>query len=212
MLLELRKRVFEAAVEMERLKLAQLSEGNISARDPQTGLIAVTPTSLPYTKMTVDDIVIIDLDRNIRWGNHRPTSETPMHTLILRERPDVGAVVHTHSPYALTFAVTAREIPIVHLEAAYRVGERIPVARHAPPGTEELGWTALEALGGPGGPRACLLQNHGLLAVGSTVEEALTAAVVAEEAARVYLQCLQIGAEPIRVTMEDFKRAKGGSV
>ncbi len=207
MLESLRRRVCDVAVEMERLGLVRGTAGNVSARDPDgSGLVAVTPTSLPYRRMTADDVVILDPDGSVRWGRRRPTSETPMHTVVLRERPDVGGLVHTHSIHALSFAVVNREIPVVHLEAVYRLGEVVPVARHAPPGTEELGRRALEALGGPDGPRACLLQNHGVLAVGAGVEEALANALAVEEAAHCYHLALRLG-EPIRVTRDHLRRS-----
>jgi len=195
MLLEaLRAEVVETARQMYHSGLVNLTSGNISAIDADSGLVAITPSGVGYDTMTPEDVAVVRLDGTVIDGEHRPSSETPMHTMVYRERPDTGGVVHTHSTYATAFAAVKQEIPIV-CTASMAIGGTIPVADFAPPGTEAVGRSALEALE-RGCGRVVLLQNHGLLAVSKTLKKAFANAVKAEEAAKVYHLALQIG-EPI---------------
>lgn len=206
MLLEnIRRRVADAARRMHALGLVTLTGGNVSARDPDTRLIAITPSALPYETMTAGDIVVCDLSGNIVAGDRRPSTEWPLHSRILRERPDIGGVMHTHSPYALALAVAGRPVPPVCLEVV-QCGGSIEVAPWGDPGTSALGEAALRALTGT--RQAALLQNHGLLAVGATVEEALATAVRAEAAARTYVLATLIG-KPVVLNEEQIAAISG---
>lgn len=190
MLLEsVRKAVLAAAVEMDRLALTRGTSGNISARDPGTNLVAITPTSLPYNMLGPENITVVDLYGKFVEGTHKPSSETPMHTAIYRARPDVMGVVHTHSPYATAFAVLNREIPIITIPLV-PLGP-VPVVPFELPGTEELAQAVVGTLGS--GKNAVLLQNHGVLTVAESVEKALSAAVYVEEGAQVGLLALMAG-------------------
>lgn len=184
-----------------RLVIASL--GNVSCRD-STGNIAITPSGIDYEELTLEDIVTVDVTGAKVKGHHNPSSETPMHTLIYRERPDVYGVVHTHSLYASAFSVVNKEIPVDMVEVAAHVGGRIPVAPYRPPGTQELGEQALSVLGDR---RACLLQNHGVLAVGSTLEKAYKAAAITEIAARIHILGTSLG-DPRELPEEEIQKVK----
>jgi len=196
---QIREEVLKFSQKMLRDGLVTLTSGNISARD-ESGYVAITPSGVPYDSMTLKDIVIVDVHGTVIDGRLKPSSEMPMHLLILRERPDVNAVVHTHSPYALSFAVVKRQIPIVCMEGLAVRGS-IPVADYAPPGSEDHGWAALKAL--EAGGLGVLLQNHGVLTIGKTLAQAYAVARKVEIAAQVYYLALQIG-EPLVMTEEQI--------
>jgi L-fuculose-phosphate aldolase len=164
--------------------------------------VAISPSGMAYDDIQPTDVPIVDLDGGVLDGTRDPSSETAMHTGVHRAREGVGAVVHTHSPYASTFASLARPIPASHYLIAF-VGNRIPVAGYATYGTQELADLALEALGDE--YNACLLQNHGVLAVGADGQGAFEVALMVEYCARVHYQALSIG-EPTRVPEEEIGR------
>ncbi|MBU7027291.1 MAG: class II aldolase/adducin family protein [Theionarchaea archaeon] len=184
-------------------RLVVASLGNVSCRD-ETGNIAITPSGIDYEELTLKDIVIIDSEGANVDGTLDPSSETPMHTLIYKKRPDINGIVHTHSLYASAFSVVSKEIPVDMVEVAAHVGGRVPVASYRPPGTKELGEEALAVLGEK---RACLLQNHGVLAVGNTLEKAYKAAAIVEIAARIHILGSLIGT-PRELPEEDIQKVK----
>jgi len=175
---------------MSRSGLAPATWGNISARDPETGLILITPSGMAYDSLQPEDICVLDLD-----GNHvdcpwKPSTETPLHLIFYRAKPWCHAVVHTHSLYATAFAALGQEIPVVVATLASAVGGSVPCAPYTPSGTEHFGQVALEAMGDR---TAVLLGNHGVVAVGSSLEEAYTVAEVVENAAKIYHFALSVG-------------------
>lgn len=184
-----REQVLRVAKKLAASKLVTLSAGNVSLRIDGSH-IAITPSDILYETMQVNDVVIVDYQGKVVDGELQPSSETPMHCLLLRERPDVGAIIHTHSPYAQAFAVARREIPAIAVESML-VGV-IPVAPYCAPGTVELGQTALETLTRYN-TKACLLANHGLLAIGNDLAQAYAVAQKSEELAAIYLRALQLG-------------------
>ena len=111
MLMGLRRQVLDVSVQVYRTQMARGTSGNVSARDPESGMIAITPSAIPYERLQEEDIVIIDPNGELVYGHQRPSSETPMHTLVYRERQDVNGIVHTHSLYATVFSVLNKELP-----------------------------------------------------------------------------------------------------
>jgi L-fuculose-phosphate aldolase len=202
----LREAVAATAHELVRLGLVDTTAGNVSARDPETGLIAIKPTSVNYEKISPADIVIVDADEHPVEGLHTPSSETPMHCMVYRNRPDVGAIVHTHSRWATTFAVLGREIPAVHYVIS-SIGYRIRVAPYATYGSGSL---AANAMGALATDNAVLLQNHGVLAVGADLDAALKNAVRVEFLAEIYWKASMIG-EPIILSDDEIDRVRGSS-
>ena len=159
------------------------TQGNVSARDADTGFIAISPSGMEYDRIEADDVPVVDLRGHPVEGHRRPSTELPTHLAIYRQRPDVGAIVHTHSPYATALAVLGWSLPPILGEAAAVLGGEVRVAPYATTGTELLGRYAVEALADR---QAVLLKNHGAVAVGPDLREALHAALVLESTARIY--------------------------
>lgn len=197
---ELRVQVLAAARRMVADGLAHGAQGNISALDRDTGLIAVTPSAMEYSRMRVEDIVVIDKYGKVVDGLWKPTSETPMHTIFYRERPDVGAVVHSHAPYATTFAIVHVPLPVVLIEAATCLGGPVPVAPYRRPGTEEVARIALETIGTG---VSVLLAQHGLLTVGAHLHQAYDATIAAEMTARMVMMARSMHAEPVSLDPQE---------
>ena len=186
MLEALRNEVVRCAQEAEAQGLCRWRSGNFSARDRETGLVCMTPSGVDRRTMVAEDIVVMDLDvRVVEASNGRkPSSEALMHLAAYEVRPDVCAIVHTHSPFALVFAALERPIPGLVLEAAHLhcEGGSVPVAPFAPQGTAELADSvrAPLRLGD-----ALLLARHGVLTVGASLDDALLKAAYVEELAEV---------------------------
>jgi L-ribulose-5-phosphate 4-epimerase len=154
--------------------------------------VVIKPSGISYEAMTAADVVVVDLEGHVVEGERAPSSETPMHTRIYREFPEVNAVVHTHSRYALAFAVLGRGIPVFCNEFLF-LGGPLPVADYACAGTEAIGRAAVAALKGPPPVKGVLLRNHGALAVGAGLDEASDVAATIEILAQVYHLALQVG-------------------
>lgn len=186
MLEALRAEVVRCAQEAEAQGLCRWRSGNFSARDRETGLVCMTPSGVDRRTMVAEDIVVMDLDaRVVEASNGRkPSSEALMHLAAYEVRPNVCAIVHTHSPFALVFAALERPIPGLVLEAAHLhcEGGSVPVAPFAPQGTAELADSvrAPLRLGD-----ALLLARHGVLTVGASLDDALLKAAYVEELAEV---------------------------
>lgn len=180
--------------------------GNLSLRDPKTGYVAITPSGILYHKLEPEDIVIVDVDQNVIDGKWKPSSETPMHTGIYRRRPEVRGIVHTHSRFATLLASLGMEIPPIHYLVP-AIGDRVPVAPYATYGTEDMARVAAEAMGNG---RAVLLDRHGVIAVGPSLEQAYVLAEIVEYAAELHYRSLPLGKieplppEEIRVLQEKF--------
>lgn len=182
-------------------KLFAATSGNLSVYDRNAGRMYITPSSYPYEDMTEDDMMVIDLDGTILEGIHRPSSEWKLHAAIYRAFPDMCAVVHTHSPYATSFAIRNTPIPVVLYEIAWFLGGDIPIARRALPGTPAVGENCVKALRGRYG---CLMGNHGAVAMGDTLSRAYTRATYIEDAAKAYSLALSHG--PVEPIPEDEVR------
>jgi L-ribulose-5-phosphate 4-epimerase len=200
-----RKALLKIVLKLHEKDFIQLNSGNVSVRASEEHL-AITPTGVSYDDIQEEDVVIIDLDGTTIEGSLKPSSETPMHTTVYKNMPDVKAVVHTHSPYALAFATVGRTIPVISTEGLAIRGP-IPVAQYACPGTEAQGWAAIKAMQGPPSVTGTLLKNHGVLATGTNLSRAFAAACRIEMAAKIYLLALQLG-DPVILTDEQIKEIK----
>lgn len=194
------KQLLATAIEANKVDLMRMSAGNISTRI-NDGLVAITPRGIKYNKMSFEDISLIDYSGNLIKGP-APSSETPMHTAIYRHFAHVGSVCHTHSTFAMTFAMLGVEIPLANLELL-TCGAPIPVAAWACPGSSEAGEIMVEILANRPHLKVVLLRNHGLVAIGSDLEEAFENAFNAEFGLRAYHQALQIG-NPEPISMEQL--------
>jgi len=166
-------------------RLVSATAGNLSARVAgEPGAIAMTPTGLPYDALELDDICVVGTGGERIAGRRAPTSERPLHTLLYARRPELGAIVHTHSPAAMTMAVLGWPLPPILTGLVEAAGGDVRVAPYATPGSDELAEGVAEALADRG---ACFLRHHGLVAVGADLAHAFRAASVTEVSARVYL-------------------------
>jgi L-ribulose-5-phosphate 4-epimerase len=177
----LRAEVVDVLRRLEAGGLVTGTSGNVSARDPQTGLIAVSPTSIPYDRLWPEDVAVIDPEGEVLEGA-APSVELPMHLTIHSGRPEAAAVVHTHSPYATALGLVVDEIPVVLAEQAAAVGGAIPVAPYAPTGERAMGEVVLAS----GDAWAAIVRNHGPVCLGRSLAEALRCAFAVEEAAHAY--------------------------
>jgi L-fuculose-phosphate aldolase len=187
----LRQDVINTCRKLESLGLNQGTSGNVSVRfgaEADAGFF-LTPTSLSYDDMVPEDIVHVTLKGKCT-GRWPPSSELPFHLEIMRRRSDATAVIHTHSIHATTLACLRKEIPAVHYLVGLFGGNNIRCADYATFGTPELSTSLLSALKGR---RAALLSNHGLVVVGSSLEQALSLTLEAETLATLYLRGLSAG-------------------
>jgi len=186
-----RKDLFRVVLNLYQKDFIQLNSGNVSVFASADHLV-ITPAGIPYDDMTAEDLVIIDLNGIVIEGDHKQSSETPMHITVYKNIPAVKAIVHTHSPFALAFATVGKSIPVITTEGLAVRGP-VPVADYACPGTEAQGWAAIKAMKGPPSVTGTLLKNHGVLATGATLSHAYSTACRIEMAAKVYHLALQIG-------------------
>jgi L-ribulose-5-phosphate 4-epimerase len=190
MLEDLRAELVALHLELPRNGLVAWTGGNVSARDPESGLVAIKPSGVRYEDLSAEGMVVIDLDGRQLDGPLKPSSDTASHLYIYRNRPDVNGIVHTHSRYATAFAAVGRPIPVVLTALADEFGGSIPCAGFAVIGDESIGEQVVSTIGSS---PAVLLRNHGVFTVGPTAAAAVKAAVMVEDAAATVWAALQIG-------------------
>ena len=173
--------VLAAAKDMLRLDLTAGTSGNVSGR-LDNGHIVITPSSIPYDTMTLEDLVVLDEDGKVVEGTRSPSSEKMVHIASYRRYPEIGSVIHAHPPYASMFAVARQPIPAAIDEFAVYVGGSVPVAEYAMTGTDELGEYAADCVATVG---SALLANHGTITVSATPAQAIHQLGVVERAAQI---------------------------
>jgi L-ribulose-5-phosphate 4-epimerase len=199
MLLEtLREEIWRLHAELPRNNLVTWTSGNISGRDPETGLVVIKPSGISYEELTADRLVVVDPDGKVVEGNFKPSSDTATHLYVYRMRPEIGGIVHTHSPFATAFAAAGRPIPAVLTAICDEFGGEIPVGGFAPIGGDEIGKEIVRSISA--GP-AILMQNHGVFTTGKDARSAVKAAVMVEDAARTVFYAIQLGG-PIPIPVE----------
>ena len=186
----LKRSVLETAKKAYRGKLMAGTSGNMSMYYREKGWMVITPSSYDYEIMEEKDIVVTDLEGQVVEGCHMPSSEWRMHAEIYKHLPHVKAVVHTHSPYATSFAVNHQEIPVVLIEMIPFLKGKLEVSPYAAQGSAQVGLNAVPILERK---NACLMANHGVVAVGETMEAAYVNSVYVEDTARIYHMALQSG-------------------
>ena len=171
-------------------KLTTGTGGNLSIFHREQELMVISPSARDYQEIEPEDTVVLNLEGEVVAGNSKPSSEYQLHLLVYRERPDVSAVVHTHSVNATAVSCLNEEIPPLHYLIGF-AGDKLPRAEYALFGTRELAENAVNALGSS--YNAVLLDNHGLLAVGSSLQQAFQAAEMIEYVAELYVKCRSMG-------------------
>ncbi|TRD22768.1 class II aldolase/adducin family protein [Palleronia caenipelagi] len=187
---DMRQDIIETCLAMKRMGINQGTSGNVSLRQGDGFLI--TPSGMPYELMRPDDIVWMGFEGQLQGG--KPSSEWRFHLDILRNRPEICAIVHCHSVHATALACQMREIPPFHYMVAVAGGSSIRCAPYATFGTQELSDAALLALTDR---KACLLGHHGQIALGKDLRSALNLAVEVETLAQTYLAACALGEPPL---------------
>ena len=182
--------VLATAKQMLAEGLVEGTSGNISGR-LEAGLVCVTPSSVPYDTMTLDDLVIVDMKGTVVEGTRPPTTEKDLHLAALRRYPELGAVIHTHAVYATMFALAHEPIPAVIEEVVVYLGGDVECCEYKGTGTAELGEEVAGHLADRG---AALLANHGLVTCGPSPEKALRNAALAERTAKIVWGARSMGA------------------
>ena len=185
--------VVQAAQQLLRLGLVAATSGNVSMRlegDEKEGLIAVTPAGTDYETMTPEDIVVVDYDVDVIEGDTVPSSESLTHVAVYKARSDISAVIHTHSIYASVLAVAGVPLPPILDELVAYLGGPVEVAEYGFPSTEDLGEKAIQAMGER---NAVFIRNHGVLAAGRDMPDALRACELVERASQIYIQARALG-------------------
>jgi L-ribulose-5-phosphate 4-epimerase len=199
MLEKLREIVWKCNLELPKNGLVKMTSGNVSARDPETGLVVIKPSGYSYEEMTPAHMVVVDLDCRVVEGDLKPSIDTDTHLYIYRHRPDVFGMVHTHSPYATSFAALGQPIPAC-LTATGMVGGEIPVGGYAPIGGAAIGQEILDKIGTSW---AIVMQNHGVFTIGTSPAHATKIAVEVEEIAKITHLAMLRG-EPILLAPEQY--------
>jgi L-fuculose-phosphate aldolase len=183
----LREAIVVTARAMNTTGINRGTAGNVSART--SGGFLITPSAVPYDVTTADHVVAVS-DSGEPTGALAPSTEWRFHREIYRNRPDLHAIVHTHSPFATTVACLGRRIPAFHYKVAIAGGNDIRCAPYATFGTQEL---ADHVVGAMAGRKACLMSHHGMIAADATLSQALALAIEVETLAEMYWRALQIG-------------------
>lgn len=197
-----RKLIVEYGKKLIDSDLTTGTGGNLSILNEDKRQVAISPSGVDYYQVKKEDIVVIDLDGNFVEGNNRPSSELAMHLAVYNNRDDIFSVIHTHSIYATSIACLNIDLPPVHYMIAV-AGDKVPCAKYASFGTEELAQNAIESLGSK--YKAVLLANHGLLSCGTDIKGAFNVAEEIEYVAEVYFRTKAIG-EPVIIDAAEMKR------
>ena len=205
--------IVESGLKLMQRGLTVETWGNISARDPETRKIYLTPSAMSYDIITPDDIVVMDADGTVLEGTRKATIEWPLHTAVYKARKDINAIIHTHPIHSQVFGVLHRDIPVIIDEAAQVFGEPVRVTDYALPGTEKLAEETVRCIGEKN--VACILANHGAVCCGRDMKAAFKTCTVLEMTAEIYYKALAIGTpfeeDPADVAfMKDFADHKYG--
>lgn len=199
MLLKLKQMVVEYGEKIVKEGLVVATWGNLSAREEDEEIFVITPSGMNYHILEPEDIAAVDFTGKPIGTGRKPSVETPMHAAIYRARPDVKAIIHTHSINASACAAARVEIPCIMEDMASMVGGPVKVAEYAPTGTEQLAGNVLAALGDR---NAVLLANHGVVTVGRCLEEAFKLSMMVEKTAEIFIKSRILG-QPFSLSGEE---------
>jgi L-ribulose-5-phosphate 4-epimerase len=201
---EMKARVCALHSELLRWGLVTWTSGNVSGRVPGTDLIVIKPSGISYDDLTPELMVVTDLEGKVLEGDLAPSSDAESHNEVYQRMPEVGGVVHTHSPYATAWAARAEPIPCVLTAMADEFGGEIPLGPFALIGSDAIGKGIVETLSGHRSP-AVIMQNHGVFTIGKDPKSAVKAAVMTEDVARTVHISRQLG-EPVPIPQADIDR------
>ncbi len=193
MLDSLKAEICQANRDLVAAGLVVGTSGNVSARDPESGLVVIKPSGVAFDALTPADMSVVDVRGRLVAGPHRPSVDTASHCYVYRHREDVGGIVHTHSVFATTFAVRGEPIEPYTTTHAALFGGPIPVSGYAVIGEEEIGREIVEHIGAGS---SVLIRSHGVFTIGRSASQALRAATYTEESAEVAYYALLRGDVP----------------
>ena len=183
-----KKELLDICLAMIKNDLVIGSSGNASLRVGDH--VVISPSSVHYTEMTVDDVVVIDMEGDEVEGTRNPSVETPMHLEIYRNSSKALAIVHTHSLYTSAMAILHEPLPPILDEIVPKLGAGIRVSKYAMPGTKQLGKNVVEVLEERS---AALIANHGAVCYAKTLKDALFLSILLERACKIYMTAKQVG-------------------
>jgi L-fuculose-phosphate aldolase len=195
----IRHEISRLGVQLEQEGLLSGTAGNLSARVGD--VVVITPSAIPYREVTPDDVVVVDLEGAVVDGKRRPSSELWLHLGAYHARPDVGAIVHTHSPFATVLAVLHWPLPATHYAIAALETDEVPVVEYATYGTSELAGNVRSAL--PSGTCAVLLANHGAITFGTDLRAAADRTRLLESLAHTYYHA-RLAGDPVILTADEM--------
>jgi L-ribulose-5-phosphate 4-epimerase len=201
MLGSLKERVLKMLMELPKNDLVCLTSGNVSARDPESGLVVIKPSGVPYMELDTDALVVLDMEGKVVEGKLKPSSDTASHLYIYRHMSDIMGITHTHSPYATAFAAAAQPVPVYFSETAEEFGGEIPCSEFVLIGDQAIGEQVVKYAEKV---HAVILKKHGLFTIGESPEKAVNLAILAENSAYIAWLSLQIG-KPLPIPEEDIK-------
>jgi len=197
---QVRETVAALHAELTRYQLVVWTAGNVSARVPGEDLMVIKPSGVSYEDLTPDSMVVCDLDGALVEGDLKPSSDTAAHAYVYRAMPEVGGVVHTHSPYATAWAACGEPIPCVLTAQADEFGGEIPIGPFALIGNDDIGRGIVDTLSAHRST-AVLMRNHGVFTIGVDARAAVKAAVMCESVAHTVHLARQLG-EPLPIPPE----------
>jgi L-ribulose-5-phosphate 4-epimerase len=202
MLEELRQEVWRMNLALPKNGLVTWTSGNVSGLDRKTGLVVIKPSGVMFEDLRPEDLTVVDLEGRTIEGQFRPSVDAATHLYVYRHRPDVGGIVHTHSPCATAFAALGRPIPVYLTAMADEFGMAIPVGAYAQIGEEAIGEEIVRSIGDS---PAILMKNHGVFTIGPTATAATKAAVMVEDVAHTVHLALQLG-QPEEIPADEVAR------
>jgi len=197
---EMRKQLHEAHLTLEKYGLVAYTSGNVSVKVNEH--VIIKPSGVPYSLLRPEDYVVVDLDGNIIEGNKKPSIDTATHLHLYRGIEWAKSIIHTHSTFATVWAVAEKPIPVLCTAHADVFGEEIPLSEYAPVGSEAIAKAVLKVLGKSG---VVLLRKHGVMVVGSSLDDAIKKAIFLEEVARIayFAQMMTV---PVPLAKDEVER------
>jgi L-ribulose-5-phosphate 4-epimerase len=195
LLASLRREVCAMNLELPRQRLVTWTSGNVSGRDAESGYVVIKPSGVRYDDLAPENMVVVDLNGNVVEGPLKPSVDTTTHLYVYRHRPDVGGVVHTHSPYATSFAMLGQSIPVYLTAMGDEFGAEIPLGDYCQIGGDQIGQEIVRSIGNS---PSILIRSHGVFTIGANAVAAVKAAVMTEDVAKtVHLGLLRGQPEPL---------------
>lgn len=176
---ELKKELYEAHLNLEKYRLVAYTSGNVSVRIDKH--VIIKPSGVSYDKLKAEDMVVIDLEGKVVEGTLKPSVDSATHLYLYKQLEDVKSIIHTHSPYASSFALLNQTLPVYSTAHADVFGTEIPVSNYAPVGSEAIGKAVIQVVNQA---RAVLLSKHGVIVMGKDISEAVRKAIFLEEVAQ----------------------------